>query len=157
MHLPSLAVFNTVKLDRIGNVGAGEDTLLQLWVPPSILRNDGDCLFIHATVALAANANAKISRFYVATTTIQGRSGTDNNSIHDMRAYCYRRGPTSLWTIALLANLTTATQIVEQNDITIDLENPIEIKITGEGVEDGDLTSRVLRYAYIPANSNFDF
>lgn len=148
-------VLTRVKLDRIGNVGAGEETLLQLFIPPNFLRNLGDNLFIHATTIIAANANAKTSKLYIGGTVVAGRSASDNNSVHDMYVRAYSRS-SGIWSVGLTANLAAANQIVQQQDIVISPYLPIELKLTGQGVAANDVISRALFYSYDAAGSNFN-
>ena len=147
-------VLTRVKLDRIGNVGAGEETLLSLWTPPNFLKNIGDNLFIHATVIIAADANAKTSKVYIGGTVVAGRTASDNNSVHDMYIRAYARS-SGIWAVGLTINLASGTQIMQQQDIAIGLYSPIELKLTAQGVAANDLISRVLFYSYDPAGSNF--
>lgn len=150
---PTLA---RTKLDRVGNIGVGEQILLRMFTPANFFRKEGDNIFIHATAILAANGNSKTTKLYIGGTVVGGRTATDNNSVHDIRVRAYRRG-SGLWSIGLTANLVTALQLVQQNDIVLDLNGPIEIKLTGDATADNDVVSRVLFYRYTPVGSTFEF
>lgn len=151
--------FRQVSVARVATAGTTEETLISLWIPPNILRNDGDYLWIHGSEILAANTNSKTSRvvFGPLGTGIAGRGATDSNSVHDMRAWVYRTSPNTVWTTGLTMNLSSGTQILAQTDITIPLNQPLEIKLAATGTAPGDMTSRVLSYAYFPVGSNFQF
>ena len=62
----------TIYIDTtaVGNVGAGEDTLMTYAVPANTLSNDGDYLEIEAWGVTAANANNKNIKLKIGTTTL---------------------------------------------------------------------------------------
>lgn len=152
---PTLATANVV---RKGNVGAGAETLLNLFLPPGILRNIGDCIFLHGAVQLAANVSAKSGLMQFNGTTVAGRSASDNGAFYDMRAMVYRISATTVMAFGLCNNSGTATQVGTFADIAVaDFNAPIEVKVQGQGPAPDDVISRVLRYMYIPVGSVFDF
>lgn len=156
--LPVSQLLATATVVRKGNVGAGAETLLNMFLPPGIFRNVGDSVFMHGAVQLAVNASAKSGLMQFNGTTVAGRSASDSGAFYDMRALLYRISATTVMAFGLCNNSATATQIGTNADIVVaDFNAPLEIKVVGQGPAADDVTSRVLRYTYIPVGSVFDF
>ncbi len=147
---PQIGMIPTCSVVRRGNVGAGVENLLNLWIPGGTLKEIGDSIFVQGAVVLAVNINAKTGNIQIAGTTVSGRSSTDSGALYDMRARAYRT-TTGLWVAGLCNNSATATQIGTNTDIAnIDFTAPIEIRVQGQGVAADDVVSRVLKWVYIP-------
>lgn len=154
MPAPVMQFTPTASVVRKGNVGAGAETLLNIWIPPSMLVNNGDSLFMQGAVQLGANANAKSALLQFNGTTVAGRSASDNGAFYDMRARIYRVNGGLAMAFGLCNNSATSTQIGTNADIVTDFSLPLELKLIGQGVAADDVISRILKWAYIPVGTS---
>jgi hypothetical protein len=149
----------TVRTNRVGTVGSGEQTLLSITLPPNVLRRNGDILRISASMQLAANGNNKTGVLYAGPTTIAGRGpAADNNSTYFIQALLTRLSEINCQSVGYCMNLIGANAIVLNRDaIAIPAAGPLVIRLAGNGTSDNDLVSRLLKVEYLPVESNFDF
>lgn len=155
-------MYRTALINQVPSTIAGGDmTLLQLTLPARIFRDIGDTVVVLGNAVLAANANSKTTTLKLAVpagdTVIAGRTATDNAGTRFMQAWIYRISATAIQTAGLCTTLATATSIVTDNaTLTVDFTLPLILKLNAQAATtDGDVTSRLLKFYYIPVNSNF--
>jgi hypothetical protein len=145
-----------VDTTSVGNVDAGEDTLITYTVPANLLNANGDSLEIIWNTPLAANANSKTTKVYlndVTGTVVAGRSATDNGGsrVHVVRVV--RTAADTVISYGLTHNGPTATTIIETDSVTITLSSSWVIACTAEAVATNDITSRLFMVRYMPVPS----
>ncbi len=156
MPLPVAATLIATRVERVQNSGGVLTALLQVTLPPGLLRNIGDCVKISAGLFLAANANSKSDFVIFGATTVSGRTAADNALPRMNQVWVYKRGPNSQGAIGV-NHLQGGASLVSLSDPTENDNNSIAIKLSAQGVATGDLESRLLQVEYIPASSNYQF
>lgn len=157
MQLPTVAVFKTVKTERVGSVGAVETTLLTITIPPNTLRKDGDALRVTAATQYAANVNVKTGKLYVGVDTIASRGGVaDSGAAFYYEGMIVRTGAFDSYSIGRVLTTLGNILVTNRDSIANDWSTPIEIKLTGQGVANDDVISRLLKVEYVPADSTYE-
>lgn len=140
-------------LTAVGNVGAGEDTLMSYPLAENVLDENEASLEIEMHFSIAANANAKRVRVYWGTavaldTTALASSGSDLI----VRVTIVRIASGSQFRLAESQSTSTLfTDQISQGADSEDEESVIVIKATAEAVADNDVVQRLLRVKYFPA------
>lgn len=156
--LPVAASLLIARTDRVQSQGGAETDLITLRLPPGLLRNIGDCIRIVCAAALAANGNSKTDKLYFGSggTPASGRTNASNNLPRMNHVWVFKRG-INQQSACGLNHENGAASLVTLNDFTVNENEPILIRFTGQGVATGDIESRFLQVEYIPFNSNFNF
>lgn len=157
--MPPLGVASqiiAIKTDRVQNVGSGSTDLLQVRLPPNILRNIGDCIRITAAMFMAANGNAKTDNIFFGSLNCGGRTSADNNLPRMDEVWIVKRGQ-NLQSSVLENHANGQASLTLLADGTENENSPILVKLAAVGVATGDIESRLLIVEYIPATSVFGF
>ena len=142
-------VANTIT--AVSNVGAGEDTLIELSIPANMLSVDNDSIMYRTGLTFAANANNKQVRLYIGNTgslsliydsTAQAQNGGDMS----IDVFAMRSAFDTLELRVVVSNNTGSlfvnTAQVDTLAVATSLANQVDIRITGEAVADGDIVNR---------------
>lgn len=136
----------------VGNVGAGEDTLITYTVQPSILAKDGYNIGIKAWGTFAANANSKRLRLYFGSTVLYDTTAlVVNNGTWVIESTVVRTGAATQQAISfIISSNTTVVNSVTYIVPTVTLSATIVIKCTGLGVADNDIVQNGLLIKVFP-------
>lgn len=137
----------------VGNVGAGEDTLMSYTLPANVLGTNLDRVEIVAWGDFAANANSKRIRFkFGATTILDTTALAINNNSWRLQATIIRTGATAqlanaaIWSgDALLYSKTGNASPAET------LSGTVAVAFTGEATADNDVRQLGLTVRWEPA------
>jgi len=156
MQLPVAAILPSAKITRVGNVGAGEQTLLSIMLPPGIMKNDGDVLRVTAAVQYAANVNNKTTKLYIGANTVAGRGAApDNGASLFIQGVGVRTNAVEAQLTGLLTTTLGNLNTTHRDSVAALWNDPVEIRLTGEGVANNDIVSRLLKVEYLPVGSNY--
>lgn len=135
LDLSLLGVYFTDPVARQTTAVTTEETLSSKTMPPGMLANDGDFLFVMSCFSGGANANTKRFRIYFGTTVIYDTGAqVFNNVSHTVFGYIYRRTSTIL--SGAFGSLTTTLGVgsgMVRNDVGgIDFTISNVLKTTGQ-------------------------
>lgn len=136
---------NTVLKGAVGNVGAGEDTLMNFDIADNVLNGQQQFIRIIAAGSTAANANNKRIRFYVKTTAVLD-SGTVafNNApwIVDVHIFSYG----GLSEVMVVGEFRCASTIVRCCTTVSAFDHTVanDTHVSAVGVADDDVIQSVL-------------
>lgn len=134
----------------VGNVGAGEDDLLNFSLPANTLSANGMMLEMWAVFTTVNNANAKTIRIHFGATTLATRSqpggGIADEIVFHMLGM--RTGATSQRWIVEIEGGTPSIVTTSET-----LSGAVAIRFTGEGVSSGDVTLNQVSIEYKDANT----
>lgn len=144
-----------VNTSAVGNVGAGEDDLITYTVPGGTLGTDGDVLEFVASGTIANNVNAKRIRVYLGTDLLfdTGAAGIPISAAIDWEidGRIIRTGATTQKAIVKLeTNNSTLAVSCDYTTPTRTLANNQTLKLTGEAVNDNDISQELLLVKWIP-------
>lgn len=134
-----------------GNIGAGEDTLYSQSIPADVLATNGDALVIEAYGTTVADAGTKTLRLKWDGTTFHSVAETTAATSWYARTVIGRRGATSQ-IISSVINGGSGEASVASTTGTATLSGAIVFAITGEGVNNNDLTIECVRIYWEPVN-----
>lgn len=134
-----------------GNVGAGEDTLYSQSIPADVLATNGDALIVEAWGTMVADAGTKTLRLKWDGTTFQSIADTTAATSWFARTVIGRRGATSQ-VISSVINGGTGEASVTSATSAATLSGAVTFAITGEGVNNNDLTVECVRIYWEPVN-----
>jgi hypothetical protein len=154
-NLPTSAAIIACRTERNQNSGGANTTLITVRLPPGLLRNIGDCVKITAGFFMAANANSKTNNVLWGSTSIVGRTASENGLPRLDICYVYKRGANQQGAIATDHDNGQASLVIFTDTLTEDEQSPILVSMTAQGVSTGDVESRLLLVEYVPAFSNF--
>lgn len=128
----------------VGNVDAGEDTLMSYSLPAAALSADKDCITIIAAVNIAASANAKTIKVYFGATLLH--TMTQNSAAAEtffIKAKVYRTGAA---TQKAIAESTSNANVVRQTYTTPaeTLSGAVLIKVTGEATVTNEVVQKTM-------------
>lgn len=146
-YLGALGTLNS-QFATVGNVGAGEDTLMTYTMPAATLATNGQAVKVLAWGKTASNANAKTLKAYFGATQVLGGSGAvlaTSEAGHWLCGFVVMRSAaTTQRATAQAVCGPEATQVtvcvggVSQPAET--LANAVVIKLTGTATADNDIT-----------------
>jgi hypothetical protein len=138
----------------VGNVGAGEDTLMSYTLPKNTLGNAGDKLEIEAFGTLAANGNSKTIKLYFGSQVIFSTGAVASNALDwHIRAAVLRTGAaTQIITSQFSGDTVLVTQTADFVAGTQSLAADVIIKCTGEATSNDDISQKGLIVNYWPTN-----
>ena len=145
----TLNVNNTI----VGNIGAGEDTLISYSMDANSLAANGDHIEISAWGVVAANANNKTIKLKLGTTTVLTTGAVAANAgSWSIEAKVIRTGASTQQVIAKI--ISDNALIVDSATYTAATESMIAtlvISCTGEGTSDDDIVQRGLLIKWFKA------
>jgi hypothetical protein len=138
----------------VGNVGAGVDDLITYTIPAGKLATNGDYLEFTMTFVFAANANSKqVQVIYGGTTVYASGAQAQNDGTMEIRGTIIRTGAaTQKITFHEINNGTLFTDYADYVTAAETLSGTVVLKATGEGVNTGDITQKILTVKYFPGN-----
>ena len=138
----------------IGNVGAGEDNLMQYTIPNGVLAKDGYYLVIEGSFTTAANANNKTLKAKLGSTTLfdSGAVALNNKSIV-VRCVIIRTGAAAeSCYVAMNSNDGTLGCSGLFTSATESLASSVVFKFTGEATSNNDIVQKTMTMTWYPAN-----
>lgn len=148
-NLPKLLAADTT---AVGNVGAGEDTLIAYNLPAGTMANDGDTIEIDAWGRFANNANNKSLNLYFGSTLLflTGALAFQNTKWH-FHAVVTRVDATNQRAVATFGgDVTLVTATSQITSPTETLSGAVTIKCTGEATANDDIYQEGLVVKYFP-------
>lgn len=143
LNIGGTLTFNTTP---VGNVGAGEDTLITYAMEANTLNTDGNYLEISAWGITAANANNKEIKLKIGTTTLLATGAVAaNNASWFINARIIRTGAATQQVIAsILSDNALIVDSATYTDAAENLAAALNLFCTGEGVADDDIIQKGL-------------
>jgi len=137
----------------VGNVGTGEDDLMQSSIAANILSADGQALEIEAAGTFAANANNKRLKLYHGSTTLIDSTALALNG-GDWHLSCkiVRTGSSNQVVVTTLRSSNALlVSMVKVTAATEDLTAAHTLKLTFAGTADNDGICSMLHIKWLPA------
>lgn len=134
----------------VGNVGAGEDDLLNFSLPANTLSVNGMALEIWAVFSVANNANAKTLKIHFGATQLASTSLPTGGPAAEFvyHLICMRTGATAQrWIVTTEGGTPNVVTSAET------LSGAVAIRFTGEGVSNGDITLNQVSIEYKDSNT----
>jgi hypothetical protein len=136
----------------VGNVGAGEDTLITYTMPAWVMRTNKDTLEIEAYGTFAATANNKTLKLHWGSQTIMDSGALAiNDGSWRITATIVRLSAT---TQECIATLTTSDALLPIKTTrtagTQTTTSTVVIKCTGEGTASDDISQKVMNIKFTP-------
>lgn len=152
----SCAVGGTLTVDttQTGNVGTGEDDLVNYTLPASVLNTNGEFIEIEAAGTFAANGNNKELRLRFGSTLLADTTAVAANSgSWKITARVYRTGAATQKAIAdILSDNALVTDLANYTTPTETLSGTIAIRVTGEATNDNDIVIETFHVKFYPNN-----
>lgn len=145
IDLPIGATLHT-DTTSVGNVGAGEDTLITYSMNANTLSSNGNYLEILAWGTTAANANNKRIKLKIGTTTLLDTTAVAaNNASWFINARLIRTAASAEQSIAsILSDSSLIVDSATYTDVTEDTTTALDIFCTGEATNDNDIVQKGL-------------
>jgi hypothetical protein len=139
---------------QTGNVGSGEDNLIDYSLPANTLGSNGDYLEIVAFGTMAANANNKTLKLYFGSTAIYDSGALSiNGASWVLRATVIRTGASSQKCIvSVVSDDATLVDSASYNTASESLSGSVTIKCTGEATSNDDVVQEGLTVKWLPGS-----
>lgn len=144
----------TQNFTAVGNVGAGEDTLMSYTVPANVWGTDGDRLELVAFGTFAANANAKNLKLKFGATAIVNTGALGfNGTSWQVRCTIIRTGASALLASAMfVSGDTVLVAKAYQATLAVALSGTVSLSLTGEATADNDIVQSALTVQWGPGS-----